>query len=103
MLKLAFDGITAFSYKPLKIATSLGSIAAISGFIYLLVLLLEKLFTSITISGWAVAIAAMLFLSGLILVMLGIIGEYIGRIYDEAKGRPIYIIGEKEGFECTKI
>lgn len=103
MLKLAFDGITAFSYKPLKIATFLGSIAAISGFVYLLVLLLEKLFTSITISGWAVAIAAMLFLSGLILVMLGIIGEYIGRIYDEAKGRPIYIIGEKEGFECTKI
>lgn len=103
MLKLAFDGITAFSYKPLKIAASLGSIATISGFVYLLVLLLEKLFTSIAISGWAVAIAAMLFLSGLILVTLGIIGEYIGRIYDEAKGRPIYIIGEKEGFECTKI
>lgn len=103
MLKLASDGITAFSYKPLKIATSIGSIAAVSGFAYLLILLIEKLFTSAEISGWSAAIAAMLFLSGLILMMLGIIGEYIGRIYDESKGRPLYIIGEKEGFECTKI
>ncbi len=65
---------------------------------YLIWIAYEKLFTGLVISGWAAIATIGLFCNGMILLMLGIIGEYIGRIYDEAKGRPLYIIDEKVGF-----
>jgi len=92
MLKLSIDGITSFSYKPLKIANYLGAALSIIGFIYMLVVLYQKLFTTTTITGWSSIIVIQLFFSGIILMMLGVIGEYIGRIYDEAKNRPLYIV-----------
>lgn len=99
MFKLAWDGITAFSNAPLKLATYIGvSISAVS-FLYLLVVICQKLFTDTTVQGWASLVAISLFFNGVILIVLGIIGEYIRRIYDEAKGRPIYIISEKIGFD----
>jgi polyisoprenyl-phosphate glycosyltransferase len=98
MLKLASDGITSFSYKPLKIATFVGTTISTLSLIYLLITLFQKLFTKLDVSGWTSIIAISLLLNGLMFIMLGIIGEYVGRIYDEAKGRPLYIIGEKEGF-----
>ena len=98
MLKLASDGITSFSYKPLKIATFLGSAISALSLIYLLITLFEEFFTKLQVSGWTSIIALSILLNGLMFMMLGIIGEYVGRIYDEAKGRPLYIIGEKEGF-----
>lgn len=100
MLKLAMDGIMSFSYKPLKIATYLGSIISLISFIYLLVVLFQKLFFPETAeSGWASLIVVSLFFNGIILLMLGIIGEYIGRIYDEAKGRPLYVINQLKNIE----
>lgn len=97
MLKFATDGIISFSFKPLKLAEYLGvGISALS-FIYLIVVIVQKLIGH-TVEGWASILAVSLFFNGVILFMLGIIGEYIGRIYDEAKNRPLYILKEKVGF-----
>lgn len=98
MIKFAIDAITSFSYKPLKMATYAGSIISGFSFLYLLFVLFERLFTSLTVPGWSSIAALTLFFNGVTFIMLGIIGEYVGRIYDEAKGRPLYIIGEKKGF-----
>lgn len=98
MIKFAMDAITSFSYKPLKMATYAGSIISGLSFLYLLFVLFERLFTSFTVPGWSSIAALTLFFNGVTFIMLGIIGEYVGRIYDEAKGRPLYIIGEKKGF-----
>jgi dolichol-phosphate mannosyltransferase len=92
MLKLSIDGITSFSYKPLKLASFAGVALSGIGFIYLLVVLYLKLFTNSTITGWSSLIVAQLFFSGFTLFILGMIGEYIGRIYDESKHRPLYIV-----------
>ncbi|MED3977600.1 glycosyltransferase family 2 protein [Priestia megaterium] len=102
MLKLSMDGITSFSYKPLKLASYAGVTLSGIGFIYLLVVLYLKLFTDSTITGWASLIVIQLFFSGIILIILGMIGEYIGRIYDETKNRPLYIVREKYQFETRK-
>ena len=98
MLKFAFDAITSFSYKPLKLATYVGFLLSFFSFIYLLIVLYLKIFTINTIQGWASILAVNLFFNGIILMILGIIGEYIGRIYDEAKGRPLYVIRELKNF-----
>lgn len=98
MIKFAMDAITSFSYKPLKIATYAGGIMSFFTFVYLLFVIFEKIFTTLTVPGWTSMIALTLFFNGFMFIMLGIIGEYVGRIYDEAKGRPLYIIGEKQGF-----
>ena len=102
MVKFAIDGITTFSYKPLKIATYLGFFLSFMSFLYLLVVIWLKLFTDWTVSGWASILSVSLFFNGIVLIMLGIIGEYIGRIYDETKNRPLYIISEKKGFTNEK-
>ncbi|MCE4050178.1 glycosyltransferase family 2 protein [Bacillus sp. Au-Bac7] len=92
MLKLSLDGITSFSYKPLKLANYLGASLSVIGFVYMLIVLYQKLFTTTTVTGWSSIIVIQLFFSGITLMMLGVIGEYIGRIYDEAKDRPLYIV-----------
>jgi len=100
MLKLAMDGIMSFSYKPLKLSSWLGSLLSVFSFVYLIIVLLQKIFFPESAqSGWASLIAVSLFFNGITLLMLGIIGEYIGRIYDEAKGRPLYIISELKNME----
>lgn len=98
MLKFAMDGITSFSYKPLKLSTYLGFLTAALSFIYLIVVLILKLCTSLTVPGWTSILCVSLIFNGITLMMLGIIGEYIGRIYDESKNRPLYVIREKIGF-----
>ena len=99
MIRFALDGITAFSYKPLKFATTIGFLISLCSFIYLLVVILQRIFTDSTMMGWASTVAIILFSQGIVLMMLGIIGEYIGRIFDEIKGRPIYIVSEMKGFD----
>jgi len=63
-----------------------------------MVVVYQKLFTNTTVTGWASMMAVNLFFNGVVLLMLGIIGEYIGRIYDEAKGRPLYVVREELNF-----
>ncbi len=103
MIKFASDAIMSFSYKPLKLATYFGFFVSFASFIYLIVTILLKIFGVIaTVPGWASIVAIILFFNGIILLILGIIGEYIGRIYDEAKNRPLYVIREIVNFDDTK-
>ncbi|MEO3944514.1 glycosyltransferase family 2 protein [Gorillibacterium sp. CAU 1737] len=92
MLKLCLDGITSFSHKPLKLAGYAGFLCSAAGFIYMLTVFYQRLFTSHAVPGWSSLMIVQLFFSGFILIMLGAVGEYIGRIYEEAKGRPLYIV-----------
>jgi dolichol-phosphate mannosyltransferase len=98
MLKFAFDGITSFSFLPLQLATYFGFVVSAASFVGLLYVVYLRLFTSATILGWASLMAAILFLGGVQLITIGIIGEYIGRIYDEVKQRPLYLTQEVVGF-----
>jgi len=99
MIKFALDAVTSFSYKPLKLATYVGFVLSLGSFVYLSVVLYQKLFTTNVVPGWASIVTINLFFNGVILIILGIIGEYIGRIYDETKNRPLYIVKEKIGFK----
>ena len=95
MIKFASDAIMSFSYKPLKIATFMGFFVSLASFIYLIVMVILKLCGAMeTVPGWTSLLVVTLFFNGIILLVLGIIGEYIGRIYDEAKGRPLYIVSD---------
>lgn len=99
MVKLAVDATMSFSYKPLRIAGFIGMGLSFASFIYLVVIICQKLFTDTTIPGWASLIAVMLFFNGVSLILQSVTGEYVGRIYEETKNRPLYIISEKKGFE----
>ncbi|MBC1457602.1 glycosyltransferase family 2 protein [Listeria newyorkensis] len=103
MLKLSIDGITSFSHQPLKLASYAGVVLSGAGFIYMLIVLFQALFTSTAVSGWSSMIVIQLLFSGFVLVILGMIGEYIGRIYDEVKDRPLYIVAEQYGFEKSRV
>ncbi|WP_370866558.1 glycosyltransferase family 2 protein [Saccharibacillus sp. JS10] len=101
MIKLSLDGLTSFSHKPLKMAGYAGAIMSAGGFIYMLYVIAVALFTDSTMRGWASTICLMLIFNGFTLIMLGVIGEYIGRIYDEVKGRPLYIVRETQNMQRT--
>ncbi|WP_042171353.1 glycosyltransferase family 2 protein [Paenibacillus gorillae] len=103
MISFALDGITSFSYKPLKIATYIGFFLSVSSFLYLMVVVYQKLFTSYNQVGWTSIVAINLLFNGIILMLLGLIGEYIGRIYDESKNRPLYIVREAHGFDEERL
>jgi len=93
MLKFSLDGITSFSHAPLKIATWLGYGVSLIALLYTMIIIVEK-FMGMTVPGFASIMAGMLFLGGVQLICLGIMGEYIGRIFNETKGRPIYVLEE---------
>ena len=97
MIKLCVDGITSFSYKPLKLAGYLGALLSGAGFLYFFYVLYLAIFTDATIKGWPSMIGIMVIFNGFVLLMLGIMGEYVGRIYDETKGRPLYIVRDSYG------
>ncbi|GHO45028.1 glycosyltransferase family 2 protein [Ktedonospora formicarum] len=91
MLKFSLDAITSFSYVPLKLATSFGFTLAIISLIGIIIAAALRIFTG-AISGQASTLILVLFLGGIQLIFLGIIGEYLGRIYDEVRKRPLYIV-----------
>jgi dolichol-phosphate mannosyltransferase len=102
MVKFAKDGIFSFSTKPLKVSVGMGlasAFLALTGIIYALIL---RIFTNIWVEGWTALMIAVLFLGGVQLICIGILGEYIGRIYTEAKGRPLYLVSESIGFSSHK-
>lgn len=102
MLKLAGDGIFSFSYKPLKLATFVGMLVSALSFLYLIIVLIQKFVKNDIASGWASSMAVSLFFNGVMLIVIGIMGEYVGRIYEEVKARPLYIVGELLGFDGEK-
>ena len=94
MVKFAGDAITGFSYLPLQLATYLGFVAAGISILAIPVVVAARMAGSQAFFGQATTLIAVLFLGGVQLISLGILGEYIGRIYDEARGRPLYIVRE---------
>jgi polyisoprenyl-phosphate glycosyltransferase len=100
MLRFAWDGITGFSYFPLQLATYLGfGIAGITLLAILVVVYLRAFTDAEPLEGQATTLVMVLFLGGVQLISLGIIGEYLGRIYNEVKARPLYIVGSTRGVE----
>ncbi len=99
MISLALAGLTSFSVFPLRLAVYMGFIVSIISFIYLAYALYIRLIADKALPGWASIVIPMLFLGGIQLLTIGILGEYIGRVYEEVKGRPIYIVKEKIGIE----
>ncbi len=94
MLKFAWDAITGFSYVPLQLATYLGFVAAGMAILAIPLVIVARLAGSQAFHGQATTLIAVLFLGGVQLISLGILGEYIGRIYDEVKARPLYVVAE---------
>ncbi len=94
MLKFALDAITGFSYFPLQLATYMGFISAGLAIVAIPVVAIARMTGSQAFYGQATTLIAVLFLGGVQLVSLGILGEYIGRVYDEIKGRPLYVVAE---------
>ena len=91
LFRYAFDGILSYTTFPIKIATIIGSILSLLSFIYLIVTVIQKLVFGIDVAGYASLLGVSLLLGGIQLLFLGVIGEYIARIYIETKERPIYI------------
>ena len=94
MLRLAADALFAFSRLPLRVATILGSAIAILSIGYAAWVFVMRITAEQPVSGWASLIVAVLFLGSAQLVCMGIIGEYIGRIHDEVRARPLYVLGD---------
>lgn len=94
LFNYAIDGIIGYSTKPLRISTFLGGLSAAAAFIYLIVVILEKLIWDIAIPGYATIVVLLLFFGSVQLFCIGIIGEYVGRIFEQSKDRPIYIAKE---------
>jgi len=94
MIRFALDGITSFSNFPLKFATMAGFVVSIISFLLILYSLYERLVTRNFVSGWASLMISVLFLGGIQLISIGIIGEYISRLSTNVRNRPLYIIGE---------
>ena len=97
LMKLAMDGIFAFSIVPIRAAALLGALAMLVSMIYVFFALYAKFFAQRSPQGFTGLIVAITFLSGMVLFFLGVIGEYVGRIYEETKGRPQYVIGRTAG------
>lgn len=95
MLRLAFDGITAFSDKPLKMASAIGIISAILSLLAIVYALISHFIFDSAVSGWTSLIISVLFIGGVQLITIGIIGEYIARINNDVRNRPLYIIEEE--------
>lgn len=96
LINLAIDGLTSFTTTPLRISGVVGFVVSIIAFIYLLITVIRTIIFGIDAAGYPSLLAVMLFLGGVQLISLGIIGEYTGRIFNEAKGRPVYLIGEEK-------
>lgn len=97
----ALDGITAFSILPLKLWTYLGLGISSFAFIYAIILIIRTILSGVDAPGYASLMVVMLFLGGVNLIGLGVIGEYLGRVFTEVKGRPLYLVRETYGFKVS--
>jgi polyisoprenyl-phosphate glycosyltransferase len=104
MLRFATDGIVSFSILPLRLATWVGFAASGIALLGVLITVIERLMgVEGLVKGWASVLVAILFLGGVQLICMGIIGEYVGRIYGESKRRPLYIVSERMGFQSRDL
>ena len=103
MVKFALDGILSFSSKPLQLSITLGMFSASISTIAIIYVMVMRLFTDVWIEGWTAIMLAVLFLGGVQLICIGIVGEYVGRIYNESKNRPLYVVDEYIGFDAPPL
>lgn len=99
LVSLWFNGFTAFSVKPLRIATAAGAVSAVVGFLYGIYTIVKRFINPAVPMGFSSMMSALVFFGGMIMLMLGLIGEYIGRIYISLNNSPQYVIGEKINME----
>lgn len=97
MLKFSFDAATSFSFTPLRVISFIGGAISILSFLSILLIIYMKLFTDRTITGWSSLMAVVLFIGGIQLLSIGLIGEYIARIGDDVKRRPLYAMSDRLG------
>jgi dolichol-phosphate mannosyltransferase len=97
LFKLAFDGIVSFSTVPLKLALVSGLVVSAVGFVYMVALIYLRLRRSFDLPGWTSLMVVVVFLGGIQLVTIGIVGEYVARIYEEVKSRPLYLVARRQG------
>jgi polyisoprenyl-phosphate glycosyltransferase len=95
----AMDGITSFSSFPLKVWSYFGFVISLFAFLYAVVLAIKKLLHDVNVPGYTSLMVVVLFLGGIQLITLGILGEYMGRVYNEVKGRPLYVVRDLYGFD----
>jgi glycosyltransferase involved in cell wall biosynthesis len=96
LLALSIEGLTSFSVAPLRLASLLGVVLALSAFLYGLVIVVERVFMGIPVPGYPSLMVGLMVLGGVQLVMIGIMGEYIGKILSELKGRPVYLVADHQ-------
>lgn len=99
LFNLAIEGITSYTTAPLRISTIMGILVSFLAIIYMFYIFVKTIFVGETVQGFPTIIIIVLFIGGIQLLSLGIIGEYLGRIFYETKNRPVYIISEKEGVD----
>lgn len=97
LFSLAVDGITSFTVAPLKISIVLGLVVSLTAFIFMCYVLINTWVYGDPVQGYPTLMTVVLFLGGVQLLSLGIIGEYLGKIFNETKNRPVYIVNEYEG------
>ena len=100
-LGLGVNGIISFSKMPLRLATWLGLVVSLASFVLAIVFVIQKLTGNFDIRGWASTVVIILFLGGVQLLTIGIIGEYLSRIYDEVKQRPLYVVRETDNLPAA--
>lgn len=98
-IKLFLDTFVSFSYLPIRLISMIGILFALSGFLYAFFIIFNRLFRAIPVEGWSSTMVVLLVVSGVQLIMLGIIGEYLWRNFDESRKRPCYIVDSKVGFD----
>jgi hypothetical protein len=96
LIGLSIDGVTAFSVAPLRLATVMGTILALIAFMYGLQIVYETLVYGVSVPGYPSLFVGVMVLGGVQLVMIGVVGEYIGKILEEIKGRPVYLVAEHD-------
>lgn len=94
LMRLAWTGLTSFSVLPLRMASLTGGTLAVLAFLYALVVMAEKMLFGVDVPGWPTVVVSIMFFSGVQLLFIGILGEYLARVYEEVKGRPPYIVAE---------
>jgi glycosyltransferase involved in cell wall biosynthesis len=99
MLRFAIDGIFSFSTKPLQMSIAMGMVSGFLALLGIAYALFLRLFTNVWVEGWTALMIAVLFIGGVQLISVGILGEYVGKIYSEIKNRPLYIVQEYIGFD----
>jgi dolichol-phosphate mannosyltransferase len=103
MFKFAIDGLLSFSHVPLKLSSTMGFLASVVSFVFILYgIVIRLFFPEQAIAGWASVFVAVLFLGGVQLICIGILGEYLGRMYDEMKRRPLYICDEQFDIDASR-